>query len=249
MSVTWANALHAYLRTATADEHARLEADVARMEFFTSLPRYMDYLRRFGAFQSEIEQILDAHDASTAIPDWPSRRRAHLARVDLTALGASAVHLARNAPSTSVSYHEPAQAGELRVVGESAADLQRGVQGISGAMSAEASCRAQSQERERAFLEGRPVERILGMAYVVEGSTLGGAYLLKRLAGLGVTATQGGAFLASYGNARGRMWQHFLGTLENWDRRGVAHGAVVAAALDTFHIARMHLIGGAPGHT
>jgi heme oxygenase len=79
------------------------------------------------------------------------------------------------------------------------------------------------------------------VAYVLEGSTLGGAVLLERVAPLGVTAARGGSFLASYGAERARMWHAFLHTLSMWDERGVSHDAVVHAACETFELARRAL--------
>jgi heme oxygenase len=108
-----------------------------------------------------------------------------------------------------------------------------------------------AQERHYARSSGRlpPVaarEQALGIAYVVEGSTLGGAYLLKQLAPLGITAAHGGSYLASYGQDRGRMWQRFLFTLEEARLREVRAESIAAAAIATFTAARYYLTEAEP---
>jgi heme oxygenase len=87
------------------------------------------------------------------------------------------------------------------------------------------------------------VEHILGMAYVLEGATLGGAVLLDSLRPLGVTATFGGSFLESYGHARGRMWRGFLARLAAWEARGVSATEIIRAANGAFRAARSALSG------
>jgi heme oxygenase (biliverdin-IX-beta and delta-forming) len=89
-------------------------------------------------------------------------------------------------------------------------------------------------------------EQVLGMVYVLEGSTLGGAYLLKQLAPLGITATHGGSYLASYGSDRGKMWQRFLFTLEEAHLRQVQAESIAAAAIATFAAARYYLTEAEP---
>ena len=56
-----------------------------------------------------------------------------------------------------------------------------------------------------------------GTLYVLEGATLGGRTLLPLvLRNLGVAPDSGAAFLASYGEAVGPMWQRFGVALEAW---------------------------------
>jgi heme oxygenase len=89
-------------------------------------------------------------------------------------------------------------------------------------------------------------EDVLGIVYVLEGSTLGGAYLLKQLALLGITASQGGSYLASYGSNRGKMWQRFLFTLEEAHLRQARAESIAAAAIATFAAARYYLAEAEP---
>jgi heme oxygenase (biliverdin-IX-beta and delta-forming) len=81
---------------------------------------------------------------------------------------------------------------------------------------------------------------VLGIAYVIEGATLGGAVLLKTVAPLGVSPSRGGAFLASYGRDRSVMWQSFLATLARWEQLGIEPAEVVSAATAAFDTAHQH---------
>lgn len=55
----------------------------------------------------------------------------------------------------------------------------------------------------------------LGCSYVMEGSTLGGAYLERTLApALDLTPTHGIRYLHAYGTERGARWKAFLASLE-----------------------------------
>jgi heme oxygenase len=89
-------------------------------------------------------------------------------------------------------------------------------------------------------------EQALGIVYVLEGSTLGGAYLLKQLAPLGISAAHGGSYLASYGSDRGKMWQRFLFTLEEAHLRRARAESIAAAAIATFAAARHYLTEAEP---
>jgi heme oxygenase len=189
------NALHQYLKLATAAAHSSLECVLAKRGYFDGREEYIQYLQRFLAFQDEAERVLDRPLTIEAVPDWHFRRRAHLARTDLETLGAPE----RDFPLSS---------GRLPHV--------------------------------------TTVEDVLGIAYVLEGSTLGGAYLLKQLAPLGITATKGGSYLASYGSDRGKMWQRFLFTLEGAHLRGARAESIAAAAIATFAAARFYLTEAEP---
>lgn len=75
----------------------------------------------------------------------------------------------------------------------------------------------------------------LGGIYVVEGSILGGRVLMRRAErSLGVTATQGGRFLAGDGAATGSRWRVFLAALAALPAFGDAADAAEEGARDTF---------------
>lgn len=81
-------------------------------------------------------------------------------------------------------------------------------------------------------LASRP--QILGAAYVLEGSTLGGQIILRHLEStLGLVDGRGCAFFRSYGAQVGTQWQAFRAELLR--ASSPAHDPViVAAARDTF---------------
>ena len=187
------NTVHQYLKFATAAAHSSLECVLAKRGYFEGREQYIHYLQRFLAFQLEAERVLDTPVTLEAIPDWPQRQRASLARADLAILGAP----------------------ERRFDGASLPPVLA-------------------------------TEQALGIVYVLEGSTLGGAWLLRQLAPLGVTATQGGSYLASYGANRGKMWQRFLFMLEEAHLRRVRADSIAAAALATFAAARYYLTEAEP---
>jgi heme oxygenase len=89
-------------------------------------------------------------------------------------------------------------------------------------------------------LTRRP-EHALGVAYVLEGATLGGAVILARLARLGITAERGGRFLASYGCERWSMWDRFLANLGVWESRCISRQQTLLAARCAFGRARRYL--------
>ena len=77
--------------------------------------------------------------------------------------------------------------------------------------------------------------RALGALYVMEGATLGGQLVRRRLAAtLGLDAAGGVAFFSSYGDGVGPMWKEFQGLV----RRSIAShdelDAMVDAAAATF---------------
>jgi heme oxygenase len=80
-----------------------------------------------------------------------------------------------------------------------------------------------------------PLGRALGCAYVLEGSTLGGQYLLRqlrpRLPHLEGRAT---AFLAGYGPRTGPLWRDFLAVLEGAPLGEAGRQQAVDAACETF---------------
>lgn len=83
---------------------------------------------------------------------------------------------------------------------------------------------------------------VLGGLYVVEGATLGGAIVAKRVAQrLGLTSGQGCAYFSSYGADTGRRWSEFCAVLDRWggDPDAVAEGAVgVFGCYDRWVLAR-----------
>jgi len=77
--------------------------------------------------------------------------------------------------------------------------------------------------------------RVLGVLYVLEGATLGGNVLRKRIAEhLGLEARNGCAFLYVYGEATGRNWKSFLEYLSDVSLDAQGRTEAVDAACSTF---------------
>jgi len=76
-------------------------------------------------------------------------------------------------------------------------------------------------------------ERAFGCAYVVEGATLGGRYILDRVRRAGTAPEGARAFFGGYGAATGTMWRRFAGALEAFATRHDPD-AIVRGARETF---------------
>jgi heme oxygenase (biliverdin-IX-beta and delta-forming) len=78
--------------------------------------------------------------------------------------------------------------------------------------------------------------RALGALYVLEGSTLGGVFLLHQVGrALGVTPATGGSGVAPYGAALRGMWVSYTDALDRFVRaRPGEEPEIVDAAQDTF---------------
>ncbi|MFH5925586.1 biliverdin-producing heme oxygenase [Roseomonas xinghualingensis] len=148
------------LRAETRPEHERLENGLRLTDPGLTLERYRVLLARFHGFWSGWEPRMAAvvGDEDFLAP----RRRLHLLREDLRALGAATDGL-------------PVCEGPA------------------------------IRDRGEAF----------GSLYVMEGSTLGGRVIVKRLGALGLSPETGGCrYFAGYGAATGAMWNRFVERLE-----------------------------------
>jgi heme oxygenase len=77
--------------------------------------------------------------------------------------------------------------------------------------------------------------RALGALYVMEGATLGGQVIRKRLARtLGLDATDGVAFFSSYGDRVGSMWREFRDLARRSITTPDARDDMIASAAATF---------------
>lgn len=88
----------------------------------------------------------------------------------------------------------------------------------------------------------------LGILYVVEGSTLGGRFILKNVqAALGFDAENGGSYFAGYGNQSGRFWKVFLDRLTIYESETGSADDIIAGACFAFQSIYEHL-STAPAH-
>lgn len=78
---------------------------------------------------------------------------------------------------------------------------------------------------------------VLGCIYVLEGSTLGGQVITRRLGDqLGLTPTTGLAFFNGYGTKTGAMWRQTRAVLGTELADPASLDAAVLAAQQTFHL-------------
>ena len=174
------------LRTATAEDHERVERALALMDASLDRTRLVAAMRGLHAFWRAAEAGLDSWAArSPADADrllWPTRRRADLYAADLRVLGSAPAEAAPPLPS---------------------------VQGTDEA---------------------------LGRMYVLEGSTLGGAFIDRHLAGLpDLSGIRLRAF-SPYGERTGRMWAAYRRATRDHVASGGDPDRVVDAACDTFAV-------------
>lgn len=75
----------------------------------------------------------------------------------------------------------------------------------------------------------------LGALYVIEGSTLGGQVVMRRLQRiLGISPLAGGRFFASYGDNIGTMWRRYIDSLEHYSSTTDAGITIERSAIETF---------------
>ncbi len=82
----------------------------------------------------------------------------------------------------------------------------------------------------------------LGIAYVVEGSTLGGRFILKNIqANLGFDENAGATYFSGYGNKTGSMWKSFLNEMTAYASTPEKENAIIAGANHAFEAIHKHL--------
>lgn len=81
----------------------------------------------------------------------------------------------------------------------------------------------------------RSAAHAFGIFYVVEGSVLGGRYILQNVsATLGLSAESGASYFAGYGNATGAMWKKFVSELQRYAAETRQHEEIIAGAKYAF---------------
>ncbi len=81
----------------------------------------------------------------------------------------------------------------------------------------------------------------LGVFYVLEGSTLGGRYILSRLSQTGMIPKEKTRFFEGYGNASGAMWKQFLNVLSAYATNQQIHEEIIRGANFAFDTIKKHL--------
>lgn len=87
---------------------------------------------------------------------------------------------------------------------------------------------------EPAAAEGLPEAEALGWLYVVEGSNLGAAFLLKAAKKMGLSETHGAHHLAEAPEGRAPQWRAFKDALDQASAEGIDEAAVIRGAEAAF---------------
>ena len=83
----------------------------------------------------------------------------------------------------------------------------------------------------------------MGMAYVIEGSTLGGRIIIKHLTPrLGVSEIHGATFFAGYGSETGMMWKQFLEAITHFAEEPGRASRVIEGAVAGFDMIYSHFL-------
>jgi heme oxygenase (biliverdin-IX-beta and delta-forming) len=79
------------------------------------------------------------------------------------------------------------------------------------------------------------ISQAMGCLYVMEGSTLGGKMIYKRVQQeLGLDYTSGASFFYGYGNETGQKWKSFQQALISFTENSHTEQDIIKAANDTF---------------
>lgn len=82
----------------------------------------------------------------------------------------------------------------------------------------------------------------MGIMYVVEGSTLGGRFILKNIQqSLGFNEENGASYFSGYGNKTGSFWKKFLNILTDFESETNSGDEIIAGADYAFSTIHKHL--------
>ncbi|MFH7018403.1 biliverdin-producing heme oxygenase [Flavobacterium sp. FlaQc-47] len=83
----------------------------------------------------------------------------------------------------------------------------------------------------------------LGILYVVEGSTLGGRFILKNLETIpGLDQQKGVAYFSGYGNKTGSYWKNFLNILTSYQEEHHNEDEIIGGAVYAFECIYNHFL-------
>lgn len=87
----------------------------------------------------------------------------------------------------------------------------------------------------------------LGIMYVIEGSTLGGRFILKNInEALGYSAEHGAEYFAGYGNATGSHWKSFMNQMTQYEESTKNDTEIIAGANFAFDAIKKHFTENTP---
>lgn len=97
-------------------------------------------------------------------------------------------------------------------------------------------------KNQRIFdITGKSVAFLIGLLYVVEGSTLGGRYMLKNIeSAIDIEGKIATTFLSGYGNSTGSMWKKFMNELSKFESTTKSSSEIIAGAQFGFQAIHRH---------
>lgn len=85
-------------------------------------------------------------------------------------------------------------------------------------------------------LPNESVAFALGIMYVIEGSTLGGRFILKNITqALGLDSEKGAKYFAGYGNTTGSHWKNFLNYMVKYQEEHKCENEIIEGANFAFN--------------
>ncbi|NBL65301.1 heme oxygenase [Flavobacterium sp. NST-5] len=82
----------------------------------------------------------------------------------------------------------------------------------------------------------------MGIMYVLEGSTLGGRFILKNISEkLNLDENKGASYFSGYGNKTGNFWKNFLANLTSFEAENNAEITIIEGADFAFKKIAQHL--------
>ncbi|MGE6357060.1 biliverdin-producing heme oxygenase [Flavobacterium sp. NPDC079362] len=83
----------------------------------------------------------------------------------------------------------------------------------------------------------------IGILYVVEGSSLGGRFILKNVETIPVLSNQSGtSYFAGYGNKTGSYWKQFLSALTEYQQKYNCEDEIIEGAVYAFDCIHNHFM-------
>lgn len=83
----------------------------------------------------------------------------------------------------------------------------------------------------------------IGILYVVEGSSLGGRFILKNVETIPVLSNQSGtSYFAGYGNKTGSYWKQFLSALTEYQQKYNCEDEIIEGAVYAFDCIHNHFL-------
>lgn len=103
---------------------------------------------------------------------------------------------------------------------------------------------AEAKHQHRVFhADGFSLPFALGIMYTVEGSSLGGRFILKNIQSvLGFDENEGAMYFAGYGNKTGSRWKNFLHILTQYEQRHGGAEEIIAGAQFAFDAIHNHFL-------